>query len=259
MLLVVFLLFALNLWGCAGSAPLPTSDLTTPTPHTTSDSGHSLKPGESVEPIQPTSTIAPSPTTQSGFPSPTAGSPGSAAGTVYWNSKPVAGVTILLCLVSTASACKDPTMSVVSDENGQYTITNVPPGNYLVSTQLAGQSGETLWKNDSFSVTTGQQAAVNDLHVYRFDAQISLPENYAVITNVTPTLAWNAYPEGSYYKLYLVHDHAHVFIDYLIINATTYTFTEPQQTGDYDWLVEVYNNRDIKIAVSPNSYFSIEP
>lgn len=124
---------------------------------------------------------------------------------------------------------------------------------------MAGDLAETAWLDGSVTVTSGKAMAVSDLNVFRYDVQLTLPGNYELTKNVTPTLAWEPYPGASYYKLYLLHDHAHVFIDYMVMTATTYTFSSPQQVGDYDWLVEAYNSEDIKIATSPTWYFTVEP
>jgi uncharacterized RDD family membrane protein YckC len=192
---------------------------------------------------------------------PPAAGEGTATGRILWNDQPFPGVTVKLCTDwSMFGGCKTAEYRAVTDADGRYTISGMPPGEYDFATQLPGQQNETGWIGIKVAIVAGQTAAVRDVAVVKYDLRLSSPGDNETVTTTTPTLAWEAYPGAAYYKVYVSSsDTYQTVVSFEQVSTNQYTFSSPLAPGKYHWSINAYNASRTKIADSGTYYFVVAP
>ncbi len=198
--------------------------------------------------ITPTRTPRPTPTPE--LPTTTstsAASPdtGTVEGRTIWNGQPFAGVTVKLCTKLTGNGiwnrCETAEYSAVSDAEGNYTITGIPPGDYYHRVKMPDRIGEVAPLGDQvIKVIAGQTTTVEDAPLFKQDLLLISPAHGATVNSTTPTLSWKAYPGATEYDVVIlctdaggarsgeVHEHG--------ITTTQWTVTPPLPGGvTCDW------------------------
>ena len=187
---------------------------------------------------------------------------GNVQGKVFYNSKPVENIEVKLCesFNRFLGGCSGKTFTAKTDKDGDYVITNVPPGTYesllarvfdtdssiFATTGIAGISAA------KYEVTPDKTLFVKATHLFKSDLKLLNPKAAEKISTETPDLKWESYPDAAYYKL-SVHANDHLvespYIDKRI-DGTSFSVDKPLQKGTYRWKVEAYNSDDRKLSES---------
>jgi alpha-tubulin suppressor-like RCC1 family protein/uncharacterized RDD family membrane protein YckC len=187
---------------------------------------------------------------------PPAGGEGAATGRILWNDQPFPGVTVKLCVNwGMIGGCKTTEYTAVTDGDGRYTITGMPPGEYDFATRLPDQSNETGWLGLSVKVQAGQTTAVRDVPVVKYDLRLLSPGDNETVTTTTPTLSWEAYPGAASYKVYVASSETYeTVVSFERVAAAQYTFAAALKPGKYYWRIYAYNAGRTEIAQSVSSF-----
>jgi hypothetical protein len=179
---------------------------------------------------------------------------GAATGRILWNDQPLAGVTVKLCTNwSLIGGCKTQAYTAVSGDDGRYTITDIPAGEYDFATKLFGQV-ETGWLNINVTVVVGQTVTIPDVNVIKYDLKLISPIDHATVTTTTPTLTWEAYPGAAFYKVYVQN-----VVSFEKVTTCQYTIANPLAAGEYYWIIYAYNAAGTQIAKSGGYHFVVAP
>lgn len=212
----------------------------TQTPTTTPTLTRTPTPTRTPKP-RPTRTPKPGPTFT---PVVTSDGTGQVTGNVVWGGQPFAGVTVKLC-ERWLFTCQSQEYKAVTDANGRFTITAIPPGDYNLVTQLPGQAGETRWVGGPTSqpivvkVSAGQSVTLESIRVVKGDLHLISP--LGTINNTTPILKWEAYPNAAKYfvDLYAV-DMSEGGFGCGWVTARQCIVSRPLSPGkQYEWRVSV--------------------
>lgn len=179
---------------------------------------------------------------------------GAATGRILWNDQPMAGVMVKLCTDwSIVGGCKTQAYTAISGDDGRYTITDIPAGEYDFATKLPDQNNETGWLGLTVSVVAGQTVTVRDVDVIKYDLKLISPNNHATVTT-TPTLTWEAYSGAAFYKVYVQN-----VVSFEKVTTSQYTIANPLAAGEYYWSIYAYNAAGTQIAKSGGYYFVVAP
>jgi hypothetical protein len=196
-------------------------------------------------------------------PTPAAGvGTGTAQGRVLWNEQPFAGVTVKLCADwGMFGGCKGTEYQAVTDTDGRYTITGIPPGEYDFVTKLPDQPNETGWLGLSVTVQADQTVTVRDVPVVKYDLKLLSPADKTTVNTTTPALTWESYPGAAYYKVYVSGGpSSKTAVSFEKTTATQYNVTTPLESGEYYWRITAYNASGSEIAENGRlSYFTVAP
>jgi serine/threonine protein kinase len=181
---------------------------------------------------------------------------GSATGCILWDEEPFAGVGVKLCTDwSMIGGCKGDEYTAVSDSDGRYTITGLPPGTYRVATQVPGQENETGWMGVKVEVQSGETTPVKDISVFKYDLELLSPGEEETIETATPILTWARYSYAAYYKVYLApYGGGEAVVQFERTTNTTYTVSSPLQPGKFYWSVRAHNDRGTLLAESSGHF-----
>jgi serine/threonine-protein kinase len=150
-----------------------------------------------------TPTPRPTATTTSAAASPDTGT---VEGRIMWGNEPFSGVIVKLC-TKWLFKCETAEYSAVSDAEGNYTITGIPPGDYYFMTKTPDQKDETRWRDEVppepwvIKVVARQTVTMDDVHVWKHDLLLISPAHGATASSKTPTLSWKAYPGAAEYDV----------------------------------------------------------
>ncbi|MEK7327781.1 MAG: hypothetical protein AAB217_21255, partial [Chloroflexota bacterium] len=159
---------------------------------------------------------------------------GAVEGRTIWNGQPFAGVIVKLC-TKWLVKCQTTEYSAVSDAEGNYTITGIPPGDYDFIVKMPDRIGEDKYSDWVIKVIAGRTTTVEDAQVSKQDLLLSSPAHGATVSSTTPTLSWKAYPGATEYGVTIlctdaggarsgeVHEHG--------ITTTQWTVTPPLPGG----------------------------
>ena len=186
----------------ASPSPTLTTLTTSPSPSLTPTPMASITPSRTPRPTATpelpttTSTSAASPDT------------GTVEGRTIWNGQPFAGVTVKLC-TKWLYKCETTEYSAVSDAEGNYTITGIPPGDYYFIVKMPDRIGEDRWSQPPLGdwvikVIAGRTTTVEDAQVFKQDLQLISPAHGATVSSKTPTLSWKAYPGATEYGVWIL-------------------------------------------------------
>lgn len=183
---------------------------------------------------------------------------GTAEGRILWNSQPMAGVTVKLCVSwSIFGGCTSHAYTGVSGSDGRYSIFGVPVGEYKFVTKLSDQPTETLWLGMRVNIIAGQTVSVRDVNVVKYDLKLTSPMDHATV-GATPTLTWETYPSAAYYKVYVSNsDTYETVVNFEKVTTPHYSFSNPLPAAEYYWSIDAYNSAGIQIAESASSYYFV--
>lgn len=187
---------------------------------------------------------------------------GNVQGQVLYNGKPAAGIEVTLCeeFNRFGSGCGGQTFTAVTDAGGEYVITGVAPKEYgallakVFDTEgyVFATSGITGLSSESYKVEDGRTLFVRPTNLFKSDLKISSPKAGSTASAAAFALAWDPYPDASYYKLSLFPDSATVTSPYIShrVDSNAFAATRALVPGEYRIEVEAYNGNDIKLAES---------
>lgn len=179
-------------------------------------------------------------------------------GHVRWNEQPIAGVTVRVCSDVSESRCQ----SAVTDSEGDYIISDLPPGKYEFYTRVPGDEPSTRWLSGAVAVESGKTYTQKTVDVTKSDLELISPlpqyPNLKLSTS-TPTLTWKAYPGADNYTV-MVSLRADRTLKTVVSNehaeTPNYTINVPLVPGGYIWSVFAYHGRT-RIAGSHVGRFDI--
>jgi serine/threonine-protein kinase len=157
---------------------------------------------------------------------------GTVTGRTVWNGQPIAGVTVKLC-TKWVFKCETTAYSAVSDANGNYTITGIPPGDYNFVTKMPDEKGEVGAIDEKLKINAGLNAWGDRPVCCKQDLQLISPAHEATVSSTTPTLSWKAYPYATSYEVSL---QCPGYPDTeRVITTTQWTVTPPLPNGVTCW------------------------
>jgi len=183
---------------------------------------------------------------------------GSATGRILWNDQPITSVTVKLCTDwRMLGGCQTQAYTAVSGNDGRYTITDIPAGDYEFATKLSGQV-ETGWLGIKVTVVAGQTVTIRDVTIVKYDLNLISPINHATVTTTTPTLTWEGYPGAASYRVNVVN---RVSFDYVVnnqmVSTPQFTIANPLVAGEYYWYIYADNAAGKKIAENASNYYFV--
>lgn len=178
---------------------------------------------------------------------------GNVAGSVWWNSRAAANIHVELCeRYSFFSGCSGNTFSTISNEDGTYFFTEIPPGTYYIAMRVFNTDDwlyltEGFISAKPFTVTAGKTTQVESYNLYKLDIKPTHP-----ITNIVSpgdiTLSWRSYESASYYEITLYPAQGESILSGQRVESNEITATIPAQNCEYSWQIEAFNQDAIKIA-----------
>ena len=193
---------ALAVWGmpalAARLAPAPTATATA----TQTATATLTATGTATASSTPTQTLVPSPTPT---PTPTISpTTGTVRGSIYWAFAPYEGVVVDLC-TNWLYTCQGDKYSSITGTNGNFLITEIPPGEYQLITKYPGQNDETRALGQggfplSITVTAGQLTTVDSVSICKLDLSLYKP----TVMGHTVTFVWKAYPGATSYTVRII-------------------------------------------------------
>lgn len=222
--------------------------------------GQPPSPGQSEQPaspgqLEPTSfVVVNTPTSSPAIQvAPPQSGTANAAGRVLWNGQPVIGVEVKLCQeMKLISGCEGTQFSTTTDNQGYYVFASVTPGEYVIVVHAIDAdrwiyitAGLSL-SGKKHSLIADQTLTIGDQHIYNFDLTLTFPADDEEVSQARPTLTWVAYPEASYYEVYVSPRSGESIRE----NVTENKFAIPRDllNCEYTWTVEAFNAQRIQIA-----------
>ena len=193
---------------------------------------------------------------------------GTAIGRILWNGQPMAGVTVKLCTDwEIIGGCKTTEYKAITNEDGRYTIAELPVGDYYLFAINPGLKNETGWLDKKVTVVAGQTVTIQDENVFKYDLKLTSPDNDVTVTSNMPTLEWEAYPDAAYYEVWVAY--LETFASNLAlpknvvsqekVSVPQYIFKNPLVHDKYYWSIQAYNAAGIKISESEPFSFVVAP
>jgi hypothetical protein len=176
-------------------------------------------------------------------------------GRILWNEKPMEGLGLALCeTIDPVDGCLGAAFDTRTDEQGVYLFTDVLPGEYeLVVESLdferwlyvtAGlESGSR-----KHTVTADSILRLPDQSIFRFNLTLVFPEENAVVSSGQPVLAWEAYPDAAFYRVFLRQENGDILLKGEKTGEPSLTPPLALKNCGYAWQVEAYNASETKIA-----------
>lgn len=180
---------------------------------------------------------------------------GNAMGRILWNAQPVADLEVKLCEeVSLVRGCSGLQFTAHTDERGSYVIADVAPGEYSLVAH-APDTDHWLYVTTGlglggrkYTVGADQTLNVGDHHIYKFDLRLATPSDGSQVDTATPTLAWEAYPDATYYELYLRPEKGRAILVSHRVDGHQIVLETPLLNCKYTWKAEAFNAQGVKIA-----------
>jgi hypothetical protein len=187
-------------------------------------------------------------------------------GQVKFNSKPAEKIEVKLCetLNSFNMQCGGKTYKTVTNPEGEYLIENVVPKTYgglivkvfnsnfyvFEATQYGGMPKKYELKADeTFYATTR--------NLFKDDLKPLSPKANSNSNGQDLELAWQAYPEATYYKMSLIWSGKEYKDSPYVgekVEGTTFKADKAIEDGQYWFQLEAFNADDVKIAQSERAY-----
>ena len=233
LLVLICLVVAFALTGCARKAPPPTNA-------SAGDSADSIYEGEAK--------AKPAPGT------------GNVQGKVLYNNAPAENIEVKLCekFSRFMSGCGGKTYTAKTDRDGDFVIANVEPKEYegltvrifetdsviFATTGIAGLSAA------KYPVLADKTLFVKPTHLFKTDLKTVNPKAGSTLSGQDLELQWDAYPDAAYYKFSLNHDNHMVTAPYVNekVEGTSFKVSKPLEKGGYRWKIEAYNSADKKLS-----------
>ena len=187
---------------------------------------------------------------------------GNVQGKVFYNSKPAVNIEVKLCeeFNQFLGGCSGKTFTAKTDKDGEYVITNVPPGTYqsllarvfdtdssiFATTGIAGISAA------KYEVAADKTLFVRTTHLFKSDLKLVNPKAAEKVSSKGLELKWDSYPDAAYYKFSVSPNDHMVTSPYVNkrVDGTSFSLDTPLEKGTYRWKVEAYNSDDRKLAES---------
>ncbi|GAG13979.1 unnamed protein product, partial [marine sediment metagenome] len=188
-----------------------------------------------------------------------------ARGRILWNDEGASGASSRLCedFNWIWETCSGRQYNTTTDTNGWYEFSDVVPGSYCHLVRLADEPG---WWYKSFiigcseiTIKAGEITIIDDFHVPKTDLLLLSPPDDSALDTNQPTLIWAAYPSAAYYKVYLrrTSPSYETILNWVRVDGTSITVTDPLSEGKYGWRVKAYNANGRCIAESRYYYFTV--
>lgn len=187
---------------------------------------------------------------------------GNVQGKVLFNGKPVENIEVKLCETFSRflGGCGGKTYTARTDKDGDYVITNVPPGVYegllarvfdtdsyiFATTGIGGLSA------NKYEVSADKTLFASPTNLYKADLKLINPKAGAKVAAQNLELKWEPYPDAAYYKFSVYPEEASVTSPYVKerVDGTSFNIDKPLEKGTYRWQVEAYNSADRKLSES---------
>ena len=151
--------------------------------------------------------------------------------------------------------------TAITGDDGSYTFSSVPPDTtYWV--RLNGPNDDFIgWIAGDLTVT--DQDVQRGIQYLPKTISLSSPSYGATVTNLNPTLTWEANPDAANYKVQLnVTDSLEsVELEWTNSAVPTYTVTTQLTPGvKYTWQIEAVDAADLYVGTTPQSFtFTVAP
>lgn len=188
---------------------------------------------------------------------------GNVQGKVLYNEKPAAGIEVKLCqkFSQFVGGCSGETFTTKTDEQGEYLIKGVPPGDYEAITAKVFDTNYYVFATSGFvssakyRIEDGKTYFAPDSNLFKGDLKVTAPKAGSKIAADNIEVKWDAYPDAAYYKVSL-HGEASTTTDYdhigKRVDGTSYALGKPLAAGEYRVRVEAFNANDVKLAEAPS-------
>ena len=189
---------------------------------------------------------------------------GNIQGKVLYNGKPAENIEVRLCekFNRFMGGCDGQKFVARTDKNGEYVITNVPPGTYEALTARVFESnfyvfattGITGLSSEKYEVVADKTLFVKPTNLFKSDLKTLSPRAGEKIGADHLELSWAAYPDAAYYKFSIYPEDMSVTSPYINerVEANSVALDKPLPKGTYRWQVTAYNGSDVKLAESSN-------
>lgn len=180
---------------------------------------------------------------------------GKVVGSVKWNSRAAANIHVELCEeYNFFNGCTGDSFSTLSDENGTYLFTEIPPGTYYIAMRIFNTDDwlyltEGFISAQPFPVAEAETTVVEAYNLYKLDIKPTHPTD-AVVSPGELTLSWRPYESAAYYKITVYPDHGESILSGQRVDSNEATITLPYPNCEYRWQVEAFNQDAIKIAAT---------
>jgi Carboxypeptidase regulatory-like domain len=189
-------------------------------------------------------------------------------GVVYdINGGPVSGATVLLCHDAVLLVgCAGQVGETTTDEKGQYSFRDIPPGEYLPAVRVSQQAvyvmqkqapGKVIVEAVKYTVSPDQTLVIPDLRLDRDlekldepPVKLVYPVSSASISDARPTLKWEPVA-GAQYGVALQRVDGNDALDIQLtdhplelIGANSITVRKDLDDGLYQWVVYVFRPND---------------
>jgi hypothetical protein len=187
---------------------------------------------------------------------------GNVQGRVLYNGKPAAGIEVTLCTEFSRwmSGCGGTTYNAKTDENGEYVITNVKPGEYAAllakvfdtESYVFATQGAVGLESASYNVVADKTIFVDPTNLFKSDLKVKSPKAGSQVAATGWSLGWDPYPDAAYYKFSLFADSATVMSPYINerVDSSAFALAKELPLGGYRIEVEAFNENDVKLAES---------
>lgn len=188
---------------------------------------------------------------------------GNVQGKVLFDDKPAANIEVTLCeKFSTFLGPSGKSYTARTDKNGDYAIKDVPPKEYEGLTARVFDTNSVVFvksgfvKSKTYNVEAGKTLFVDATNLFKSDLKILAPKASSTVPAAQAIFKWQAYPGAAYYKISINADdfkiNSGVFGER--VEGTSYQASKPLPAGSYRLEVEAYNDKDHKLAESPDQY-----
>jgi hypothetical protein len=176
-----------------------------------------------------------------------------AIGRVYWNGKPVAATDVKLCNdVGMVSGCEESGFSAKTDDQGNFALTNVTPGEYVIVIKVP-QSDNWVYVTEGYGVNAhkiefvaDKTTTLEDQTLIRFDLKPLTPREGEQVSKARPTLTWEAYPDAASYEVYLSPENGQPFSE--TVSEASYTPPADLLDCKFSWKIQANNAAGEEIA-----------
>ncbi len=180
---------------------------------------------------------------------------GNVYGNVRWNSLAAADIHVELCEeYSFFSGCDGASFQAVSNSEGGYLFTAIPPGEYNLAIRLFN-TDDWIYVTDgfisaaAFTVTADETTVIPTQNIYKLDVKPTHPTGNTVEPGPL-TLSWRPYESASYYEITLLPDQGETIFAGQRVDTNEMTAELPPYDCEYRWQIEAFNRDGIKIAAT---------